>query len=263
MDCSEMKKFFYRLVEKCLSFLTDDIVAVSKCEKNRAIGNKICKAEKIKVIFNGIDITAFDFGRTKRKISKVELGIPSDSYVIGIVGRICYNKAPDVFLKAASLIKQKIPEAFFVFVGDGPEIEKVKQLINQYFLQDCTLITGWTDDPFQYITKFNQGMLLTRWEGFGLVLAEYMIAKVPIIATNIDSIPELITDKVNGLLVNVNDAEGTALASIEIYENKNLCDKLVANGDVIVRSGFDIKRVAIEHGILFEKSKFIHRDFIF
>ena len=251
MECSNVKKIIYRFIERILSKSTDVIIAISECEKNRAIANKICKSDKIKVILNGIDIQGYGKNYITNNIDREKLGIPKNAYVIGVVGRICENKAPEIFIKAAAIIKESIPEAFFILVGDGPDRAKIEYLIKKLSLEKCTIITGWTDEPFKYINCFDQGMLLTRWEGFGLVLTEYMIANVPVIATNIDSIPELIKNEVNGLLVKVNDIEGTAKASIRIYEDNKLRSFIVKNGNRVVREKFDVKRKVNQHESLF------------
>lgn len=260
MDCSSMKKNIYRLIEKILAIKTDKIIAISECEKSRAVENNICKADKIEVILNGIDINEYEKFNLNTRRSRLELNIPQDAYVIGAVGRICDNKAPDIFVKSASIIKKHIPNAFFVLVGDGPDRTYIENLIKEYSLEECTLITGWVEEPFEYINCFQQGMLLTRWEGFGLVLAEYMIAKVPLIATNIDSIPELITQEVNGLLVDVNDIEGTITASVRIYKDNDLRQKITENGYKIVKNKFDVKRNVREHEELFKEEKRLYHS---
>lgn len=100
---------------------------------------------------------------------------------------------------------------------------------------------------------FDIGLLLSRWEGFGLVIPEYMMAQVPIVASKIDAIPDLIVDHQNGLLVPVDSPETTAEVVIELLKNKTLAKKLVENGYKDVNSKFDIKRVAREHESIFEK----------
>ena len=73
--------------------------------------------------------------------------IPDDAFVVGTVGRLATQKAPDIFVKAASIIKQRIPEAFFVIVGDGLNRKETEKLVKEYDLRDCFLITGWVNDP--------------------------------------------------------------------------------------------------------------------
>ena len=94
-------------------------------------------------------------------------------------------------MKAAALIKNKIPNAFFVIVGEGEERSSIENLLSEMGLKEDFLITGWVSNPMEYIQLFDQAMLLTRWEGFGLVLTEYMLAEKPIITTRVGAVPDL------------------------------------------------------------------------
>lgn len=66
-------------------------------------------------------------------------------------------------------------------------------------LEDSLLITGWVDSPLDYVELFDVALLLSRWEGFGLALPEYMMAGKPIVASKVDAIPDIIEDHVNGV----------------------------------------------------------------
>lgn len=253
MKCSKIKKIIYRNIERVLAMSTDEIIAISQCEKKRALDNKICNDNKIEVILNGIDIEVYDKKNTELSLNEIDLKIPKDRYIIGLVGRICDNKAPEIFIEAAKIIKKSIPQAFFILVGDGPQKEEIIKLIKKYSLCDSVLITGWIEEPLKYIDIFNQGMLLTRWEGFGLVLAEYMISNVPIIATNVDSIPEIIENKKNGFLVDIDDINAIAEASLDIYYDKEIAADMTKRSNKKVREQFDVKRTVFEHERLFEK----------
>ena len=252
MDCSQKKKTFYKWIEKFLAPITDKIIAISDFEKQSAVENKICKQNKIKVIFNGIDIEEYEKSKSNFKVTRKSLDIPDGAYVIGMVGRLSKQKAPDTFIKAVALIKDDIPEAFFLLVGDGEDKEYIKKLIEEKGLSNCTCITGWVDNPMEYIQLFDQAMLLSRWEGFGLVLTEYMISEKPVIATEVDAIPNIIDDGQNGILVPLDDELSVKKAALTIYSDSNYKDKLVANSKKKVSDRFDIKRVVYEHEILIE-----------
>ncbi len=99
----------YELVEKLLSPMTDRIVCISEYEKKSAIEHRICKEDKLVVINNGID---FDEFKDLKPKNRYELNIPADAFVVGIIGRLTNQKAPDVFVKVAIEVKKKIPEAF-------------------------------------------------------------------------------------------------------------------------------------------------------
>ncbi|MDD6685275.1 MAG: glycosyltransferase [Lachnospiraceae bacterium] len=253
MRCGEKKKLLYRLVERMQAPFTDKIVCISEAEKNTALQSHICAEKKMQVIYNGIDL---EEGECDKKLTRSDIGIPDEAFVIGMVGRIAEQKAPDIFVKMSSMIKEKIPEAFFIIVGDGTgqnqdEKNKVVTMIEESGLKDSFIITGWVESPLQYIRLFNVGVLLSRWEGFGLVIPEYMICNVPVVATNVDAIPNIIEDGVNGLLVSADDASAAADSVMRIYHDVLLCKKLTANGKRIVERKFDGKRLGRETTQLF------------
>jgi glycosyltransferase involved in cell wall biosynthesis len=245
MRTSEKKRKAYKMIEKVQIPFTDIVVCISEAERQDALKAGICKNSKLQVINNGIDLEEI---RTTEALKRQDISIPDDAFVIGTVGRLSEQKAPDVFIEAAHLIKEEIPNAFFVMVGDviaGPNefAVKVKKLIKKYGLEDSVLITGWVDNPIAYMKTFDVGMLLSRWEGFGLVIPEYMACGVPVIATRVDAIPYLIEDGVDGVLVDVDQPGQVMKAVLEIREDaESICDKAA---DKVVEQ-FDVKRVGKE-----------------
>ena len=240
----------YVLIEKMLAPATDSIICISEFEKNTALSHGICEPGKLHVIYNGID---FDEECVERSKPWDMMGIPDNAFVVGTVGRLATQKAPDVFVKAASVIKKRIPEAFFVIVGDGLNRKDTEKLVREYGLSDCFLITGWVNNPFNYICNFDVAMLMSRWEGFGLVLPEYMLIRKPIVASNVDAIPEIIQDGVNGLLVEREDYYAAAEAVVRLHDDPALREYLVENEGKIVKDRFNVERTAREHRDLFMK----------
>ena len=173
------------------------------------------------VINNGID---FDEFKNLKPKSREELGIPDDAFVVGTIGRLTTQKAPDVFVKMAVVIKKSISNAFFIMVGDdigdGHFRGEIEKQIKDVGLVGNFLITGWVDDPLDYEGLFDIAVLLSRWEGFGLVLPEYMFMGKPIVATKADAIPYVIGDA--GLLVDIDDYKQAAESVIKLYEDKEL-----------------------------------------
>lgn len=246
MDCGKKKRMVYKAIERILAPLCTKIITISEFEKKSAIKNGICKADKLHVIFNGVDIEEYKENEGGYCITNQDLGIPDDAVIFGTVGRLSRQKAPDTFVKMARLIKNHIPEAYFLFVGNGEEEKQVKTLVSNKGLDDCVKITGWVNEPMQYIKLFDVAFLLSRWEGFGLVLAEYMLAKKPIVATNVDAIPDLVINGYNGVLVKPDSPEEACEATLRIVNDYSLRDKLIKNGFETVNTRFDVRRVAEE-----------------
>lgn len=228
MQQSAKKKEMYKWVEKISAHFCDKIVCISDAEKESALREKICKPSKLQVIYNGIDLEEI-----KNTISKkrAELNIPEDAFVVGMVGRLSKQKAPDVFVKAAKLIKDKIPNAYFLMVGDGELRDQVEEMIHKFDLDSSFLITGWVDKPTAYMKVMDVGCLLSRWEGFGLVLPEYMACGVPIVATNVDAIPNVIKNGENGILTEKDQFIKVAKAVTLLEQDRILAKKIVNNND--------------------------------
>lgn len=231
---------FYRAVEKMLALMTDKIVCISEYEKESALKYRICNEGKLIVINNGID---FDEYRKIHVKSRSELGIPKDAFVVGTVGRLTLQKAPDLFVEAAGEVKKKVDKVFFIMVGDGSESSETKEKIKEAGLEKYFLITGWVDNPLDYMGCFDVAALFSRWEGFGLVLPEYMLMKKPIVATKTDAIPYVVGDA--GILIKVDDNKSAAKAIVELYEDKEFRSQIIAKGNERVKM-FDAQRMADE-----------------
>lgn len=252
MGVSKRKILFYSIIEKILSSFCNKIVAISEFEKNSAIDRSIGKFSKILIIRNGIDIGSYEYQLDNSKITRSSIGISDESYIIGMVCRISHGKSPDIFLESAKMIKDFIPNAHFIIVGDGELRDEISMLGKRLGLDKSLTITGWTDNTAQYVKLFDVAVLLSRWEGFGLVLSEYMIAKKPIIATNVGAIPEIIKDGETGLLVNVDSVSDFTHRVLEIYNDKDLGKKMSRNGYLSAKKNYCIDRVVKEHLDLYD-----------
>ena len=100
---------------------------------------------------------------------------------------------------------------------------------------------------------FDLAMLLSRWEGFGLAIAEYMVAKKNFIATHVDAIPTIVRDGVDGILVDVDNPEQVAKAVWHIYSDKEFALKLQEEAYQSAYTKFDVHRVAEQHIALFQE----------
>lgn len=141
--------------------------------------------------------------------------------------------------------------------------EDYKGLLDSFEQIEMTRAIGRTDlkaikEVRALIKKYNPDIvyvacLLSRWEGFGLALPEYMMAGKPIVASSVDAIPNIIRDGENGLLVEVDDDIGASEAVLRLYREDELRNRLVAQGMEDVHNRFNARRVSEEHGKLFER----------
>lgn len=253
MRVSRPKKWIYLLMEKSLARLTDRFVLISNAEKISAITHHIAPMRKLQVIFNGIDFDELGRSMISQTFSRCALDIPDCAVVVGMVGRLTKQKAPDMFVRMAAEIAKTIDNAHFIIVGDGEDRKEVETLAASLGIGDRLHITGWTETPMAYTALMDYAVLLSRWEGFGLVIAEYMYAKKPVVATAVDAIPDLITHGVNGMLVPVDDYQSAAKEVIHLYSNKDMREEMIKNAYNKTVACYDVNRVATEHIYLMNK----------
>ena len=242
MRCGEKKQLIYTVIERIAALFCDKIICISEAEKQSALSKRVCSKKKLQVILNGVDVEGYELRKMfgMNTVSRKACGISEDALVVGMVGRISQQKAPDIFIRAAKEIQDKISNAYFIIVGDGPDRKKVEEYARK---NDISLwVTGWVENTSDYIDLFDVALLLSRWEGFGLVLPEYMLSGKPIIATRVDAIPEIITDGENGILIDTDDEDTASEAVLKLYVDKILKLKLSHNGMITVHEKFDVKR---------------------
>lgn len=251
MDTSKKKKKIYALIEKYTSKFCNIIVNISDYEHQLAKRYKIANDNKMVTIHNGIDLEKYNISYSKKDIL-TELNIPEDSFIVGMVARIAEQKDPIKFIEIAKDICSNINNAYFVLVGDGELRSNVEYKIKEYNLENNVKIIGWVNEVEKYISIFDIAILTSKWEGFGLVLAEYMALNKPIVSSNVGAIPELVRHNYNGELVDISEnSQGFVQAIMKLYENKNIRIKYVNNGANLVKSKFCINRVIKEHDKLY------------
>lgn len=128
MRCSAKKKAMYTAIEKVAAPFYDKIICISDAEKQSALGKKICKDDKLQVIFNVVDIDAYENG-VHDTVKRKKLNIPEDAFVVGMVGRMSPQKAPDVFVKMAKRVKD---------IKKYPSLKKAAEC--RYFSTVCNIL---------------------------------------------------------------------------------------------------------------------------
>lgn len=250
MNTSSLKTRIYTFIEKILSFNTSKIVVISEFEKDRALNKKVCKESDLILIKNGIDLHEINF---KEKIikSKNEIlslfNIPIDAIIIGQVGRLDEQKNPHLFVEVAKELNHYNSNMYFFLVGDGKLRKAVELQIEQLNLKEKVIITGWISNTVEYINLFDIGILTSQWEGFGLVLAEYMLAKKPVVASDVGGIPNVVQHNKTGILCNKNDKMEFVAAIKTIIQDEKLSQRLSKNGFETAKVKFSFERVMNEH----------------
>lgn len=254
MNISNKKKMMYKFIEKLLSYITDEIIAISKYEKSVALREKICNGDKIEIIENGIDLDKVKITIDKKKFLK-ELNWSEENVIIGMVARISEQKSPETFVKVAEQLSKKDDKYRYIIVGDGDKKEEIEDMINNKNLSSKFYLTGWVDNSEEYISMFDIALLTSKWEGFGLVIPEYMLFDKPVIASNVGGISNIIEHGKTGFLVNNLEVEKFCEYITIINNNSDIRDKIISNANLLVHGKYDFKRVVEQHQILYDRLK--------
>lgn len=206
------------IFEQLLARFSNRLIACSASVRQHVAEEAEIPEEKIELLLNGVDLDRFT-ARHDPVAIKAELGIPSKSKVVGVVGRIAKHKAQDVFIRAARLIKQQGPETVFLIVGaagDPALLERLRRLTIDLGVDEEVRFVGYVTDMPRIYAALDVLVLPSRWEGFGLVLAEAMAAGKPIVATRVGGVPEVVVDGETALLTPPSDPAAIAGAVVSL-----------------------------------------------
>ena len=196
------------VVERRLAEMTDIGFAVSG-----AVAAHV--AERVglvcEVVENGIDRARVTGG--SRAAGRAALGLCNEDLLVGLVGRLCRQKGIDIFVEAAIRSAVTLPQARFVVLGDSEDPELVVRLtarIEEAGLAGRIRFAGYREDMADMFAALDLLAAPSRWEGFGLMLAEAMAAGVPVVASRVGGMPDVLGDA--GVLVPPEDPEALAEA---------------------------------------------------
>lgn len=173
-------------------------------------------AERVITLYNMIDTELTKPQLLTRADARAALQLPEDSFVFGNLARLAPNKDQHSLIKAFALVQQQFPQSKLLILGEGQLESALKALVAELNLQQCVIFTGFVAQGYQYMRAFDCFVLSSTQEAFGRVLLEAMLACVPIIATSVNGIPEVVGDA--GMLVpakNIAALEKAMLAMLQ------------------------------------------------
>ena len=159
---------------------------------------------------NGVDVDIFQPRPRPQDGLRASLGIPADAPLVGFVGRLSPEKGPEVFLRAALLAQAKLPDAHFVLVGDGPLAPALRESIIRFQLGGRVHLAGLRRDVATVLNDLDLLVSSSHSEAMPLALMEGMASGLPIIATRVGGVPDMIAHGETGWLVAANDPEDLA-----------------------------------------------------
>ena len=226
---SVVNRYFFRNV------LTE-VLANSEATKATINANNkdLFPKDKITVIPNAVDITAFD-----RLAGEPLYEREASEFIIGNLGRLVYQKNQDFLLDVALELKERGISFKMLIGGEGKLRKDLENKITSSRLQNNVVLLGFIDNPRRFMESIDVFLLSSHWEGFGYVLTEAMLAKKPCIAFDHSSNGQIVTDTRNGYLVPTNDVTSFCDRIETLSKDSDLIQKMGVVGRESVEQKFE------------------------
>ncbi len=250
-----MRSASQKFIEKRIFKIADAIVANSQAVKNY-LATEDVSAEKIKIVYNGLDLKRLTPKETDRAAVCEKLKLPADQEIkfITLVANLRHAvKNQPMFLRVAQKVTAEFPNAHFVLAGEGELKEELENTAKKLKIEEnIHLIGRCTEIP--ELLSISYACVLTSYnEGFSNSILEYMTAGKPVVATNVGGASEAIIENETGFLVESGDAKTMAERLKELLANEEKAQKFGEKGAEIVRAKFSLETQLRETLALYEK----------
>jgi glycosyltransferase involved in cell wall biosynthesis len=223
------------------------VVAVSDEVKRRLLKAGV-REERIRIVRNGIDLRPFEGAEATLH---GELG---GAVVVGLVGRLAWEKGVDVFLRAAARLLVEFPEVRFVVVGDGPDRDKLEGLIGELGIGAHVAMLGRREDMAGVYASLDVMVSASRQEGLPMAILEGMASGRAMVATTVGEVPKLVVDGTTGVLVATADVEALAAGIAGLLRDPERRARLGAAAREMVREEYSAERMAAEYLRVYEEA---------
>lgn len=232
-------------VERLLAMLTTRVIALSEGQRQELLALKIGSEEKLAVLPLGLELDPFLGCAAKSGQLRKELGLPEEERLVGIVGRLVPIKGHEIFLQAAKVVMERFPSCRFLIVGDGPERLKLQEMAATLGLASRVLFLGWRRDLDRIYADLDLLVLSSSNEGTPVSLIEAMAAGVPVVATRVGGVKDLMTRDETGLLVPPGDAQALALGIVTLLNDPERARRMAKAGKERAYPFYDAKSLIV------------------
>src|SRR5262245_29015915 len=206
---------------------------------------RVAPASRIGVVPNGIDLTKFADGHGEDgKGVRAALGIPASALLVGTVGRLNGIKRQDLLLQGFARLKAQVSNAHLLLVGDGPEAAALRTLGDRLGLGDSVHFAGYQPQPERFMRAMDVFALTSRSEGMPVSVLEAWGARVPVVASRVGGLAEMIESGRNGLLFDFGDEAGLVAALQRCLVDPPFSDRIRAAARADVETRYNLAETA-------------------
>lgn len=228
----------FLLIERATARMSDTVITLTEgLKRELADEYHVTRADHITVLPLGLDLVPFAATIRKNGSFRRLHTLPDDAPLVGIVGRLVPVKNHDLFLRAAARVRQQVPTARFVIVGDGELRDQLEAQVDALGLREAVVFTGWQRDVAPIYADLDVLVISSVNEGTPVSVIEALSARCPVVASAVGGLPDLLDQGALGKLVPSNDEIALAEAIIETIVNPP--DGSAAQAFVLDRYGID------------------------
>jgi len=242
---NETSKYIHEQ-EYWLTYEAWRVIVCSEFMKQEVVRLFNSPADKVDVIFNGVEPEKFEFEWTEaeRTAHRAKLALPEEKIVM-YVGRFVREKGIHVLLNAASVILAQEPNTKFLIVGGGNR-ERFEKFVHWAGLQDKVLFTGFMANRslHQLYRVADVAVFPSLYEPFGIVALEGMAAGAPVVASDAGGLREVVLHGETGTLSYANNPESLAWAVLDVLRNPDRAEKMSEKARVRLKTDFDWSHLA-------------------
>lgn len=213
---SPLTRSVLRSVERRLARITDYFLTDGTMVASEAVRLKIAPPDRIRALISPIDAVT-PVTETTRRHARRLLGLPDGAKVIGTTARLAKQKGPLDMVAAIAALKR--PDVYMVWLGDGELRAKTEKLVRKEGLGERFLLPGARDDVLRLLPAFDVFVMPSLWEGLSCSVVEAMTCGIPVVATAVNSVPEVVIPGQTGLLARPGDAASLSRALAYMLDN--------------------------------------------
>ena len=245
------KIIFY--LEKLTASFKDKIIVNSEFDYQAAIKFKVCSPNKIIKIHNGIDAEKLKFLAKQEAKEFLSNKIPqhkiqNTKYIIGTVANFYRTKGINYLIQAVSLLEaeHKPLDVKCIVIGDGKQRPELEKLIEKHGLKNKVFLAGRIPDAYKYLKAFDVFILPSLKEGFPWIILETMAAEVPIIATRVGALPEIIENNKHGVLIEPKNSQILAEKILWLLNHAQEAKNMGFQAGQKIKREFSLKKMVAE-----------------
>ncbi|MDH5173874.1 MAG: glycosyltransferase family 4 protein, partial [Elusimicrobiota bacterium] len=235
--------YIYILCERFAALFTDRLISVCDAMARKAIAAGVAKEDKFTTIYSGIELNHYFNSDISIAEKQKELNLDPDVPVVGNISRLFELKGHNYLLEAASQVVEVFPEAKFLLVGDGILRERLIRQAEDLKIRNNIVFTGLVErkEIPRLISVMDVVVHTSLREGLPRVLPEALAMAKPVIAFEIDGMPEIIKDGENGYLIPPKDSRKLANSIIRLLQDKEKARRMGEAGRGMVNPAFDLE----------------------